>query len=80
MNRQKYRQAFLDTFQISDDMLEGDLGYESIPAWDSVGHMALISALEDEFGIVMDMDDVVDFSSYSVGMRLLEKYGIQIEG
>ena len=40
----------------------------SIPQWDSVGHMTLMGALEDEFDIVLEMDDIIDFSSFKKGI------------
>ena len=31
--------------------------------WDSVGHMNLMSLLEDEFEIELDIDDIIDFQA-----------------
>ena len=77
MNHEKYAQIFKKTFQLNEgDSVEG-LSYQSIPAWDSVGHMELVAALETEFDISLDMDDVIDFSSFEVGKKILEKYKIQ---
>jgi acyl carrier protein len=55
------------------------LKYQSIPEWDSVGHMSMISALEDTFKITMDMDDIIDFSSYEFGKKILKKYKVIIK-
>ena len=44
-NKQKYDQAFIESFSISESVLGDDLIYNSIPEWDSVGHMSLISEL-----------------------------------
>jgi acyl carrier protein len=38
--------------------------------------MALIAALEDAFDIMLEMDDVVDFGSYEIGIKTIEKYGV----
>lgn len=76
-NREKYDAAFIETFEITKDNLNEALEYQSITAWDSVGHMALMAALEDEFDIMMEMDDIVDFGSYATGLKTLEKYGVQ---
>ena len=54
------------------------LEYNSIPEWDSIGHMTLISGLEEGFGITMETDDVVDFSSFKKGNEILKKYKVQI--
>ena len=40
--------------------------------------MTLIGLLEDTFEIAMDMDDIIDFSSYNKGHEILEKYGVTL--
>ena len=76
-NLEKYNKAFTGTFEITEDKLPG-LKYQDIAAWDSVGHMTLIAALEDAFDIMMDTDDVIDLSSYEKGKEILQKeeYGV----
>lgn len=76
-NKEKYDNTFKETFEISDAELGTSLEYQSIEAWDSVGHMALMAALEDEFDIMLEMDDIVDFGSYETGIKTLEKYGVK---
>lgn len=77
-NLEKYNNAFIETFEVSEDQLEG-LKYQDVPAWDSVGHMSLIAALEDAFDIMMDTDDIIDLSSYEKGKEILAKddYGVE---
>lgn len=79
-NLEKYDEAFVTTFEIDKDKLSG-LKYQDIPAWDSVGHMSLIAALEEAFDIMMDTDDIIDFSSYEKGKEILAKpdYGVSID-
>jgi acyl carrier protein len=40
--------------------------------------MSLIVAIEEEFGISFEMDDILEFSSYSKGMEILHKYSIEL--
>ena len=79
-NLEKYNEAFTTTFEITEDQLAG-LKYQDIEAWDSVGHMSLIAALEDAFDIMMDTDDIIDLSSYEKGKEILSKadYGVRDE-
>jgi acyl carrier protein len=77
-NSEKYSNVFIKIFSISKVKLK-KLKYQSIPQWDSVGHMSMISKLEDAFKITMDIDDIVDFSSYEKGKKILKKYKIQIK-
>ncbi len=77
-NKQKYDQAFITSFSIDENQLGENLAYNQLPAWDSIGHMTLVAALEDAFGISMETDDIMNFSSYTKGMELMAKYGIKI--
>lgn len=77
-NLEKYNNVFIETFEVTEEQLT-DLKYQDIEAWDSVGHMGLIAALEDAFDIMMDTDDIIDFSSYEKGKEILLKddYGVE---
>ena len=77
-NLEKYKKAFCESFSINDSLLEGNLEYNSIPEWDSVGHMGLIAEIEEAFDIQLEMNDVIDFSSYTKGKEILEKYKVVI--
>ena len=76
-NKEKYNKAFVDSFGIDESQLAG-LSYQDVPSWDSVGHMGLISELEDAFDIQFETDDIVDFNSYEKGIELLKKYNVEI--
>jgi acyl carrier protein len=75
-NLNKYNAAFIEIFEIDEADLTEALEYQSITAWDSVGHMALMAELEDTFDIMLEMDDIVDFGSYQTGIETLKKYGV----
>ena len=77
-HREKYVAAFVESFGVKEDQVP-DLKYQAVAAWDSVGHMGLIAAIEDAFDIQFETDDIVDFSSFEKGIELLKKYGIEIE-
>ena len=78
-NLKKYREAFINSMDLTDDMVNESLVYQGVDDWDSVGHMRLIMELESAFDIVMETDDIIDFSSYVKGMEILRKYGVEIE-
>lgn len=78
-NNEIYNKAFIDTLSIKEEQLTDELTYQSIAEWDSVGHMSLVSALEDAFDIMMDTNDIIDFSSYGKGKEILQKYNISFD-
>ncbi|MDR1290944.1 MAG: hypothetical protein LBK06_07065 [Planctomycetaceae bacterium] len=76
-NIDKYNEIFIKSFEIDGAMLGAELKYQSIPAWDSVGHMSMIAALEDVFNIMLETEDIIDFSSYDKGKEILSKYEVK---
>lgn len=69
-NNELYNNAFIESFGIAEEKLAG-LKYQDIDEWDSVGHMGLMVAIEEAFDIMMDTDDIIDFSSYEKGKEIL---------
>ena len=76
-NKQKYNKVFLESFSINESALDDNLKYNSIQSWDSIGHMALITGLEEAFDIMMELDDIIDFNSYKEGFEIIAKYGVE---
>ena len=77
-NLEKYKQAFIDSLSIDQKLLNKDLKYNEVPEWDSIGHMTLMSAIEEEFKITLETDDIIDFSSFKKGIEILKKYKVEI--
>ncbi len=73
---ERLRRIFADTFNIPVEMVTDDLSYNSIREWDSIAHMALIAALDREFEIMIDTEDVIDMSTFGKAREILAKYGI----
>ncbi len=73
-NLEKYKDIFKKSFQFEGDVTS--LTYQGISGWDSVGHMQLMAALEEAFSIELDVDDIIDFSSFGKGTEILAKYNV----
>ena len=76
-NKKKYQDIFIKSLSIDAKNFSENLKYNEIPEWDSIGHMTLISGLEEGFSISMETDDIVDFSSFKKGIDILKKYKVQ---
>ena len=79
MSKNDYNAVFYETLSIENDKDITKLKYQDIEEWDSIGHMSLVSNLEDKFQISFETDDIVDFSSYSKGIEILKKYKVEIK-
>lgn len=75
-NKENYDKVFMESLSLTLDQLGDALAYNSVPTWDSVAHMAMMAALESQFDIMLETDDIIDFSSYNKGMQILAKYGV----
>ena len=74
--KNKYIKIFLKSFSIDKKKFNEKIKYNDIPEWDSIGHMTLMSDLEDGFNISINTDDIIDFSSFKKGIQILKKYKV----
>ena len=76
-NLEKYDNLFLNSFKVKPEELP-TLKYRGHVLWDSLGHMDLMSDMEEAFKISISTVDVLDFSSYEKGKEILAKYGVEL--
>lgn len=74
----KYRQCFCKVFALEADFDVETVKMGSTSDWDSVGHMELITEIEDTFDILFDTFDILKFTSYGDGIEILKKYGVMM--
>lgn len=70
---ERLRKVFIDSLKISADEVTDSLSYNEIPQWDSLAHMVLIAAIEVEFNIMIDVDDVIAMSSFLEAKKIVAK-------
>jgi acyl carrier protein len=73
---ERLRAVFVITLELADDVAVEQLKYRDIPQWDSLGHMTLVAAIEDEFGVQLDTEQVIDMSSFKVALDMLQGMGV----
>jgi acyl carrier protein len=71
--------VFSEALSIGVDRVIDGLKYNSISEWDSVGHMALVSALEARFDVMLDTSDIIDISSVAKAREILGRHGVSFE-
>ncbi|HJB44545.1 MAG TPA: acyl carrier protein [Candidatus Coprenecus merdipullorum] len=78
-NLEKYNGVFRDVFMVEDAVLNDAFDNKSVDGWDSVKQLALTTALEDTFDIMLDAEDILELTSYTKGKEILKKCGINLE-
>ncbi len=76
-NVEKLNNIFKEVFSVDDVELEG-LNKDNVDGWDSVHQLSLTSAIEDEFDIMLDAEDILEFTSYENAKKILAKYKIEL--
>ena len=77
-NKKLIKKIFSESLKISISQVIDDLEYNTIPEWDSLGHMSIIANIEGNFDIMMDTDDIIDMSSFGKAKEILnKKYNVQ---
>lgn len=70
------KQLFSSTLGIPSELVTDELAYNADPRWDSTAHLQLVMAIENTFGITLEMDDMLDMSSVAKAAEILKKYGV----
>lgn len=77
-NKEKYINAFITALELEEGTNVEGLEIGASSGWDSVGHMTLITQLEDDFDIMFETDDIIDFVSFAKGIEIMKKYDVEI--
>jgi acyl carrier protein len=71
--------CFVQAFAIERAMVTLKLAYQSIPEWDSVGHMVLVAEIENIFNITLDTDEIIGMSDVAKAIDILQKRGVVLD-
>lgn len=76
-NQEKLVQAFAIALAIPAALVVDTLTYGSVPQWDSIAHMALVTELEVVFDVMLDTDEILAMSSVAIAREILTKQGAE---
>ena len=60
---QHIRKIIADVLNVDIAVVTDELAVGSIPEWDSVGNLAIISTIEQELGVEFPLEDLFDLTS-----------------
>lgn len=61
---EKIKLIMVKVFDVSKDDIIEDFSADTCHTWDSLGHVNLMLALEQDLGIEFDEDQIVELNSY----------------
>lgn len=77
-NLEKLNAIFCEVFSVDASALGNEFNKENVEGWDSVRQLSLTSSVEDEFDIMLDAEDILEFTSYDNAKAILAKYDIEL--
>jgi acyl carrier protein len=77
-NLEKLNGIFCEVFSVDAGALGAGFDNKSVEGWDSVRQLSLTAAVEDNFDIMLDPEDILEFTSYDNAKTILAKYDIEL--
>lgn len=77
-NLEKLNNIFCEVFSVEASVLDDNFNNKNVEGWDSVRQLSLTSAVEDTFDIMLDPEDILEFTSYGNAKTVLAKYDIAL--
>ena len=77
-NLEKLNRIFCEVFSTKENALNSEFDKDTVEGWDSVHQLSLTSSIEDEFDIMLDAEDILEFTSYENAKAILAKYGVTL--
>jgi len=73
-NQERVFKAISKALEVKQEMLSEDTAIGDFPNWDSMGHLIIISALEKEFDIKFDPEDMMEFEDIGDMIEAINNY------
>ncbi len=76
--KQKFRDVCAAILQLPPERVVDDLTPEQVDTWDSLNHINLIGALEQEFDVMLATENLEQTHSIQALKSLLRKHGVAV--
>ncbi len=71
--KEKIKKTIAESLKINPSIITEDLGPGDIPEWDSLAHQNLILALEKDFEVRLDIDEVLEMETFGDIVEILKE-------
>ena len=76
-NESRLKQVLANVFDEESESINDESSMDTIENWDSLKHLNLILALEEEFEVSFDEDDIIIIISYPLIKTVLKDYDVE---
>jgi len=65
--------VFTEVFHLAQDRVHPGLGPADVERWDSVGHVMLVTAVEQRFSIQFEVEEIMEFTTFEAILSAIER-------
>lgn len=73
----KLKEIMSQVFNVPEDTIDSLSSPDTIESWDSLRHMNLVTALEEEFNIRLTYEQISEMLNFSLIIEVLKENGIK---
>ena len=73
MDEEKLKRILGNILKIDKRLINNKTNHENVKSWDSVAHLHLVMALENEFNMSFTPNEVISLLSYNKIKKILDK-------
>jgi acyl carrier protein len=66
LDEESLKQILATVLKVPVENIDGDTNTDTVESWDSLNHMNLILAIEDEYSVRIPDDEATNITSYSL--------------
>lgn len=75
-NEQKLKQTLAEVFGVPEESLTADSSMDNVPGWDSLKHLNLVLALEEQFQVSLTEEQSLEIISFPLIKEVLGEHGV----
>jgi acyl carrier protein len=79
MIEEKLKKVIANVFKIESTQINDDTSVDTVDAWDSLKHLNLVLAIEQEFNISFTEEQSVEILNYPLIKMTLQEHGIELK-
>lgn len=76
LNEEALKKVLATMLNVDASTINEDSSMDNVPSWDSLRHMNLVLALEEEFKVTIPDDDAGNITSYKLIKLVLNDLGV----
>jgi acyl carrier protein len=72
--KERVKKVFMQVLAVDEKDFGFEKSHEDFESWDSLNHMSLVSGIEEEFGISLDVDEISEMDSVKKVVETVDKH------